>query len=70
MLMLASSLRSRGIIRQTSLQHLVFAGIRQPYLSNEIRLFPEYRQRVALYSVYRQRVGDTSSVAAAKLGLG
>ena len=29
--------------------------------------FSKYRQRVALYSAYRQRVGYTSSVAAAKL---
>ena len=27
------------------------------------------RQRVALYSAYRQRVGDTGSVAAAKLSV-
>ena len=31
--------------------------------------FSKYRQRVALYSAYRQRVGDTSSVAAAKLSV-
>ena len=67
--MLAGSLRSRGIIRQASRQHLVFAGIRHPYFSNGLRLFPEYLQRVALYSAYRQRVGDTSSVAAAKLSV-
>ena len=67
--MLAGSLRSRGIIRQASRQHLVFAGIRQPYFSNGLRLFLEYRQRVALYSAYRQRVGDTSSVAAAKVSV-
>ena len=40
-----------------------------PYFSNGLRLFPEYRQRVALYSAYRQRVSDTSSVAAAKLSV-
>ena len=31
--------------------------------------FSKYRLRVALYSAYRQRVGDTSSVAAAKLSV-
>ena len=32
-------------------------------------MIPENRQRVALYSAYRQRVGDTGSVAAAKLSV-
>ena len=40
-----------------------------PYFSNGLRLVPEYRQRVTLYSAYRQHVGDTSSEAAAKLSV-
>ena len=43
-----------------------------PQFSNGLkktRLFPGYRQRVALYSAYRQRVGDVSSEAAAKISV-
>ena len=32
-------------------------------------LFPGYRQRVAFYSAYLQRVGDIGSLAAAELSM-
>ena len=43
-----------------------------PQFSNKLkktRLFPGYLQLVALYSAYRQRVGDVSSVSAAKISV-
>ena len=66
--MLAGSLRSRRIIRQVLRQ----LGYDSPAIFKWIkktRLFPGYRQRVALYAAYRQRVGDVSSVAAAKISV-
>ena len=70
--MLAHCLRSWRIISPAFGQHLVFAGYSSPSILKLIkreRIFLGYRQRVALYSAYRQRVGDISSVAAAKLSV-
>ena len=80
-IMLARYLRYRRTISPAMGQRFVFCvfcvfvffvGTSASQFSNELkteRFFPGYRQRVALYSAYRQHVGDISSVAAAKLSV-
>ena len=65
-------LRYQGIISPALGQRLVLAGYSSPAIFKLIkkeRFLPGYRQCVALYSAYRQRVGDISSVAAPKLSV-